>query len=80
MDAWILGFLMSLFYSFQQVYRLPVIFECTLGARAAAKRQKPGDWQGYRCMKIEFQLLVHDTSAFAVRLDVPGRALVRYTE
>jgi hypothetical protein len=43
-DGRVLGFFLFLFYTFQQVYRPPVIFDRTLDARAAAKRQKAGDW------------------------------------
>ena len=38
-DGRVLGFLF-LFYTFQQIYRSPVIFDPTLDARAAAKRQR----------------------------------------
>jgi hypothetical protein len=76
-DARVLGFFMFLFYTFQQVYCLPMIFDCTLGARAAAKRQKADDWQDYHCMKTKSQLLVHDTSTFALCLNMLSRAFVR---
>ena len=44
LDGRVLGFFVVLFYTFQQVYRPPVIFDRSLDARAAAKRQKADDW------------------------------------
>jgi hypothetical protein len=62
-DGRVLGYFMFLFYTFQQVCRPSVIFDRTLDARAAAKRQKTGDWYDYHCMKIKFQLLVCNAEA-----------------